>query len=79
MRYGNNEQQPVISNGDLATYRTTGAGPVKVKVLAKGNSNPPYPFEPKPTVTVRVTDRSNPYYRTGEVHYVSPLWLDKRG
>lgn len=78
MRYGMHPDRDVIRTGDLATWQTTGAGPVKVKVLGARTTNPVGPYNPKDIVTVRVTDRSNYIYPAGTIRYVSALWLDKR-
>lgn len=74
--YGNRAGEPVRI-GDLATYRTVGAGLVKVKVLDVGVTHE-YPFHMREYVKVRVTSRGNPIYPQGWEMDVSSLWLSKR-
>ena len=76
VHYGNNKDRPQVTIGDLATYSTVGAGRPKVKVLDIVWEY--FRFTHYRMVKVRVTDRSNPIYRTGEVMTVSPIWLDQR-
>jgi hypothetical protein len=79
LHYANNNEAPTIKPDDLATYHTVAAGNVKVKVYGLVPEFSPLGEQlPLVKVQVKVTDRSNPIYREGDILEVSPLWLDKR-
>lgn len=76
MRYANNEQCPIIQEGDLAWY-TSVVGEVKVKVKHRIFGDP-YDLPLKNYVQVTVTDRSHYHYKPGDTITTKPIWLYRR-
>lgn len=77
LRYGNHPDRPAVEVGDLASYSTVRSGAVKVAVVAvrpiRGDFHGSMSY-----VRVRVTSRTHPAYRVGELWDVSPLHLSRR-
>lgn len=78
--YGNRQSAPHVMHGDLVTFRSVGAGPVKAIVT---DANPPttHPLfnNPETRVEITVTSQTNPIYARGDVLRVSATWLVYRG